>query len=76
MGRRVVLIDAFRRAMEQLGVTGKVFATDVTPVSSAMQVADRGFIVPRAGNIDYIPTIRDIVKENGSAAFSGGFIQD
>jgi carbamoyl-phosphate synthase large subunit len=64
VGRRVVLINAFRRAMEELGVTGKLFATDVTPASSAMQIADRGFIVPLTRNIDYIPTIKDIVREN------------
>ena len=50
--------------MEQLGVTGKLFATDVTRASSAMQTSDRGFIVPKAGNISYVPTIKDIVSEN------------
>ena len=64
VGRRVVLLNAFRRAMEELGVTGKLFATDVTSASSGMQVSDKGFIVPRAGNITYIPTIKDIVREN------------
>lgn len=64
VGRRVVLVNAFRRAMEELDIAGKLLATDVTSASSAMQVCDKGFIVPRAGNISYIPTIKDIVREN------------
>ncbi len=59
-----MLLNAFRRAMEELGVTGKLFTTDITQASSAMQVSDRGFIVPQTKNIDYIPTIKDIVREN------------
>ncbi len=59
-----MLINSFRRALEQLGVAGKLFTTDVTPASSAMQISDKGFIVPRAGSLEYIPTLKDIVREN------------
>ncbi len=64
VGRRVVLLEAFRHAMEELGVKGKILATDVTQAAPAMHVADDRFIVPRAGNVTYMPCLEKIIRQN------------
>lgn len=50
--------------MDDLNVKGLIMATDVTPASAALQEADRTFIVPHVGNIQYLPTLRRLVEEN------------
>ena len=64
-GRRVALLDAFRTAMGNLDVDGRLFATDITWASPAFQLADVGLIVPPARRIEYIPKLLDYVKEHG-----------
>jgi carbamoyl-phosphate synthase large subunit len=57
-------MQAFRRAMEKLGVTGKIIATDITPASPAFQKADLGVKVPPARRVEYIPTLQEIVRKH------------
>ena len=64
VGRRVVLLRAFRRALDELGVEGKILATDITEASAALQTADVKIIVPRAGNVEYILALKKIVREH------------
>ncbi|MGH2791299.1 MAG: ATP-grasp domain-containing protein [Actinomycetota bacterium] len=45
-GRRVELLDAFRRAYKQLGLAGEIMATDIDPLAPALAHADRSFMVP------------------------------
>ena len=59
-GRRVVLLEAFRRAMRELNVTGKILVTDVTKASAAFHKADKGIMVPPARTIEYIPALLKI----------------
>jgi carbamoyl-phosphate synthase large subunit len=63
-GRRVVLLREFRRAMQELGVTGKIVATDVTPASAAYHTADAGALVPPAGTIDYVPALKRLCVQH------------
>ena len=56
-GRRVALIEAFRHAMKQLDITGKVLVTDITPASATFHTADEAMLVPTADDEDYIPTL-------------------
>ncbi|RPI59706.1 MAG: ATP-grasp domain-containing protein, partial [Planctomycetaceae bacterium] len=63
-GRRVSLLDAFRRAMATLGVTGKIIATDVTSASAAFVRADLGLVVPSVGMLHYITTLLEIVEQH------------
>lgn len=60
----MALVEAFRRAMAELGVAGKILATDVTPASAAFQRADLGLVVPSVGTIQYMPVIRQIVCDH------------
>ncbi|MBN1555971.1 MAG: ATP-grasp domain-containing protein [Phycisphaerae bacterium] len=64
VGRRVVLLESFRRAMKELGIEGKIFATDVTQAAAALHVSDKQFIVPRAGNIQYMPALEKIIEQH------------
>jgi carbamoyl-phosphate synthase large subunit len=62
-GRRVALMESFRHAIAGLGMTGKLIAADLSSASPACHVADVAEIVPRAGCIEYIPRLLDIVKK-------------
>lgn len=63
-GRRVALLEAFRRAMGELSVTGKLLVTDITDTSPAFHKADEGLLVPSVGRIEYIPALLEVVKKH------------
>lgn len=60
VGRRVELLRAFRRAFDALGLAGNIVVTDINPLSPAIQVADRSYMVPRFTSPDYVPTLAAI----------------
>ena len=62
VGRRVALLNAFRAAMAELGIAGKLIATDITNTSPAYHVADEGILVPSVGRVEYTPALLDIVR--------------
>ena len=55
-------MEAFRKAIASLGMRGKLIAADLSVASPACHVADAMEIVPRAGCIEYIPGLLDIVE--------------
>lgn len=55
-GRRVALLEIFREALVSVG-GGRVFAADMTPLSSAYHSADGRFLVPRCTHPDFVPTV-------------------
>ena len=63
-GRRVALMEAFRGALDELGLQGKLICTDITPASAACHEADVAGIVPHAGRLEYIPALLDIVRKH------------
>ena len=58
----MALLEAFRRAMAELDLSGKLIVTDITDSSPAFHVADEGIIVPVVGTLEYIPKLQEIVK--------------
>jgi carbamoyl-phosphate synthase large subunit len=64
VGRRVALIDCFRRAMAELGLTGRCLATDITSTSPAFHKADKGFIAPSVNSVNYTPAVLEIAEKN------------
>jgi len=64
-GRRVALMEIFRRALQRLDLAGELLATDATRASAAFHVADRAFQVPEARDPQFIPTLLDICSEHG-----------
>ncbi|WP_225071397.1 ATP-grasp domain-containing protein [Desulfuromonas sp. CSMB_57] len=60
-GRRNYLVQYFREA---LAGQGSVFAADASGAASAMQEADRGFVVPPVTDPFYIPTVLTLCREH------------
>lgn len=58
------LLNAFRRAMGELDVGGRIISTDITIASPAFHRADLGLLVPPASDDAYIPTLLEMVREH------------
>jgi len=64
-GRRVSLLQSFKKEIKFLGLPSKVFAIDANPqFSSACQVADKYFRVERINSPNYIANLISICVEN------------
>jgi carbamoyl-phosphate synthase large subunit len=61
-GRRVGLLRMFRRSLERLGLAGRLFAADMSRLSSASLLADEAFPVPRCTAPDFVPAMLDICR--------------
>jgi carbamoyl-phosphate synthase large subunit len=62
-GRRVSLLHIFREALHRAGVSGKVFASDVSRLSAAFHSADAGFSVPRCTRPEFIPAMLELCRQ-------------
>ena len=65
IGRRVSLLESFRRAAKQLKINASLLGTDTTELSPALQLCDRRFSVKPTTHTGYIKQILSIVKANG-----------
>lgn len=69
-GRRVELLRAFRRAIDQLGESGRIVAVDIDSLAPALRMADRPYIVPRLDHPEYIAILKEIlVREQIAVVF-------
>lgn len=64
VGRRVELLEAFRRAAHRLGIDLRIIGADASPTAPAAHLCDLSVRVPRAGDDDYIPALLDIVRQH------------
>ena len=64
IGRRVSLLNSFRRAARQLKTKARFFGTETTELSSALQLCDEGFLVKPITHAGYIRQLLSIVKDN------------
>jgi len=64
IGRRVSLLNSFRRAAGQLKVRASFFGTDTTELSPAMQLCDKAFLVKPVDHPLYIRQLLNIVENN------------
>jgi carbamoyl-phosphate synthase large subunit len=62
IGRRVALLEAFRRAMADLGVKGRVIAADHSPLAAAFHLADERLLVPSIEGPGYVDTLVDVCR--------------
>ena len=60
----MALLNTFRDALAELGLTGRLIATDITNASPAFHAADEGILVPPAGRVEYVPALQDIVHKH------------
>lgn len=64
IGRRVSLLNSFRRAAGQLRINASFFGTDMTELSPALQLCDKSFLVKPTTHPGYIRQLLEIVKKN------------
>lgn len=64
IGRRVSLLESFRRAAKQLKINASFLGTDTTELSPALQLCDRRFIVKPTTHTGYIKQLLSIIKAN------------
>ena len=64
IGRRVSLLESFRKAAKELKIKAKFFGTDTTVLSPALQLCDMAFLVKPVTDSGYIKQLVDIVKAN------------
>ena len=62
IGRRVSLLNSFRRAAKELKIKASFLGTDVTKYSSALQLCDKAFLVRPIGHPGYVRQLLTIVK--------------
>jgi len=62
IGRRVSLLNSFRRAARQLKISVSFFGTDTSELSSALQLCDKRFLVKPVTHAGYIRQLLSIVK--------------
>jgi carbamoyl-phosphate synthase large subunit len=64
IGRRVSLLNSFRRAARELKIDISLLGTDTTELSSAFQLCDKKFLVKPVTHRDYLRQLLAIVKAN------------
>lgn len=64
-GRRGALVGILRRTLADLGLDGEIVATDMTPLSSALQLADRRAVVPPQTDPDFVDATLAVCREHG-----------
>ncbi|MHC4572417.1 MAG: ATP-grasp domain-containing protein [Planctomycetota bacterium] len=62
IGRRVSLLNSFRRSARELKINAKFLGTDTTKLSSALQLCDKGLLVKPITHANYINQLLTIVK--------------
>ena len=50
--------------MIEMGIDGRILATDITISSPAFQMADMGLLVPMSGGVEYIPRLLEYVEKH------------
>jgi carbamoyl-phosphate synthase large subunit len=60
-GRRVELLEAFRRELARLAPGGRVLAGDASPWSAALRVADEAVLLPRCDDPRYVDALLGVV---------------
>lgn len=66
-GRRVELINSFRKAKENMNIKGNFIGVDIDKLAPALNFVDKKYIVPRLNSSEFIPTIIDICKKENIA---------
>jgi carbamoyl-phosphate synthase large subunit len=62
VGRRVSLLEGFRRVMADLGVPGHVYGADWSPLAPAFHRVDEGFLVSGVNSPNYVDDLLDVCR--------------
>ena len=63
IGRRVELINSWKKAYADLGISGQIIGTDIDPLAAAANFVDSFHIVPKSNHKNFISSIQDICNE-------------
>ena len=63
VGRRVELIQEFRRARQRLGVEGRIHGCDISNTAPALRFCDSAHMICRIDDPDYIPDLLRLCSE-------------
>lgn len=63
VSRKVWLVKAFKDALRQEGINGKVISADINNLSAGLYVSNRHYLVPPSSDQNFIPTILEICKK-------------
>ena len=64
IGRRVSLMTSFRKSIRQIGHKPLIIGTDITEMSSALQLCDKQYLVRSVDKYGYLKDLLDIVKKD------------
>ena len=64
IGRRVSLLKSFRKAARRLRINASFIGSDMTPLSPALNLCDKKYIVKPIKHPDYLSELLRIVKQN------------
>ncbi len=64
IGRRVSLLESFRKAAKKIGIDLLAIGTETTELSPALQLCDKKFIVEPVRHRDYLKQLLQIVEQN------------
>lgn len=64
IGRRVELLNAFRRAARRLSIRLETHGADASRLSPAIHLVDRAHVVPSIASGKYVPELLNIVRRN------------
>ena len=64
IGRRVSLLNSFAAAARQLKMNVSLLGTDITDLSAALQLCDKGFLARSVTDAGYIRELLNIVRDN------------
>lgn len=59
-GRRVALLECFRKAMRGLGLDGSVFAVDCSHSAPTFHLADAAWQVPPCTSPEFVPAMIEL----------------
>lgn len=62
-GRRVELIECFRRAAKELGISSRLVTAEISGLAPAVFFSDRNYMVPAAGSPEYLERLAEICRE-------------
>ena len=62
-GRRVELIEEFKKASKKLNIKSKIVVADISATAPAIYFADKAYIIPKIGEDEYLNSIIDICNK-------------
>lgn len=61
-GRRIELLRLFRKTFKDLGVAGKIIATDIQPYAPTMVEADERHLLPQSSEPNFVEELTDLCR--------------